>query len=318
MAFSQGAIAKKNGQVTVGTSAIPLTQAAAVSSSNTTFTHTTVVDGTVWTLSGVLVGDIAETSDGYLGQVTAVNDATDTVTVKGWTKEGSTPTATSTVVPTAGSTVRIHHILRAGMILIKAGQSNSGTVYVGTNSTAVNTDYPLVAGEPLIINPAMGEQWVDVMSLYILGSDSGQLVNWMIGGGVPNNQTLGGAVAGSYLRSDISTNYTSGTLTLADGTTILVKGTLQLADTNDSHAMSVVWNENDTANRVLNLLVGGADRSLTFGRNLATATTPLIATGTAIPATTPAQVGDIFIDTTNSKVYVADGTTNSNNWVLAN
>lgn len=45
---------------------------------------------------------------------------------------------------------------------------------------------------------------------------------------------------------------------------------------------------------------------------------PRIYTGTAAPATTPAKVGDLFIDTTNHKIYVADGTTNSSNWVAVN
>jgi len=39
-------------------------------------------------------------------------------------------------------------------------------------------------------------------------------------------------------------------------------------------------------------------------------------TGTAAPATTPAKVGDIFIDTSNKRIYVADGTASSANWQL--
>ena len=43
-----------------------------------------------------------------------------------------------------------------------------------------------------------------------------------------------------------------------------------------------------------------------------------IETGTASPTTTPTRKGDIFIDSTNHKVYISDGTTNSGNWLLIN
>lgn len=45
---------------------------------------------------------------------------------------------------------------------------------------------------------------------------------------------------------------------------------------------------------------------------------PGVTTGTDVPATTPIRVGDIYVDTTNHKVYVSDGTTNSSNWVVLN
>ena len=43
---------------------------------------------------------------------------------------------------------------------------------------------------------------------------------------------------------------------------------LKLYDTDKSHDLSIKWNENDTASRILNLLVGGGDRSLTLNENL--------------------------------------------------
>lgn len=45
---------------------------------------------------------------------------------------------------------------------------------------------------------------------------------------------------------------------------------------------------------------------------------PLISSGSGAPATTPAKIGNIYVDTTNHKVYISDGTTNSNNWLLIN
>lgn len=50
----------------------------------------------------------------------------------------------------------------------------------------------------------------------------------------------------------------------------------------------------------------------------AASTVPLISTGTAAPATTPGKIGDIFIDTTNKKLYFATGTSSSADWTIAN
>ena len=41
---------------------------------------------------------------------------------------------------------------------------------------------------------------------------------------------------------------------------------------------------------------------------------PHVSTGTAPPAVTPAKIGDIFIDTTNKRVYVAVGTSAAGDW----
>uniref|UniRef100_A0A6H1ZGW4 Uncharacterized protein n=1 Tax=viral metagenome TaxID=1070528 RepID=A0A6H1ZGW4_9ZZZZ len=42
---------------------------------------------------------------------------------------------------------------------------------------------------------------------------------------------------------------------------------MDLLDTNQTHALKVYWNENDTVARALALLVAGGDRSLTFNEN---------------------------------------------------
>ncbi len=54
------------------------------SSSNTTFTATTVVDGSTWDLSNVVVGMFAVASGGSKGTITAVDDANNTLTVDNW------------------------------------------------------------------------------------------------------------------------------------------------------------------------------------------------------------------------------------------
>jgi hypothetical protein len=43
-----------------------------------------------------------------------------------------------------------------------------------------------------------------------------------------------------------------------------------------------------------------------------------ITSGSGAPATTPAKIGDMYIDTSNRKLYFAVGTTNSADWEIAN
>lgn len=46
--------------------------------------------------------------------------------------------------------------------------------------------------------------------------------------------------------------------------------------------------------------------------------TPDITTGTAAPTTTPSRVGNIYVDTTNKKLYFAVGHSTSADWIIAN
>lgn len=45
---------------------------------------------------------------------------------------------------------------------------------------------------------------------------------------------------------------------------------------------------------------------------------PVITSGTTAPASTPSKVGNIYVDTTNKKLYFATGATNSSDWTIAN
>ena len=45
---------------------------------------------------------------------------------------------------------------------------------------------------------------------------------------------------------------------------------------------------------------------------------PRIYKGTAAPTTAPYRTGDIWIDTTNHKIYVSDGNDTSANWRVLN
>jgi hypothetical protein len=45
---------------------------------------------------------------------------------------------------------------------------------------------------------------------------------------------------------------------------------------------------------------------------------PAIVSGAGAPTMGPGKVGNVYIDTTNGKVYISTGSTNSGNWVKLN
>jgi len=82
-------------------------------------------------------------------------------------------------------------------------------------------------------------------------------------------------------------------LTLTAGNDPTMSGTfdvLKINDTNDSHALSLVWNENDTSNRTLNFLVAGGDRSITLNENL------VVGDGYDFTLTAEGAAGSIVLD----------------------
>jgi parallel beta-helix repeat protein len=60
------------------------------------------------------------------------------------------------------------------------------------------------------------------------------------------------------------------------GTGWLRGGSIFIEDTDNSNALNILWNEDDSADRILNLLVNGADRSLDLSGNLTVEATSLI------------------------------------------
>jgi len=84
---------------------------------------------------------------------------------------------------------------------------------------------------------------------------------------------------------------------LTDGS--LVMASVKLFDTNASNTLEIKWNENDTGDRILNLLVGGGDRSLTLNENFT------IGDGTNITITGVTAARTI---TLNENFTIGDGT----------
>ena len=175
---------RQSGEQTVTTTPIPLTQIVA-SSANTTFTDTSVVDGSAWTLSDVHVGEMAISSDGYIGLINSVDDGNDTVGVKWWVDpRGKKGGRGSGVKPTDTSTVSIQRVSWSRLLTITAGAGNNAVVYVGRDGNARATDYPLQAGESLPMEEPGG---IDITNVYVLAASGSQTVAWILGTVSPGN-----------------------------------------------------------------------------------------------------------------------------------
>jgi hypothetical protein len=123
-----------------------------------------------------------------------------------------------------------------------------------------------------------------------------------------------------------ATTNTSGTF--ADRMHLNANGNLYIGGTNSANAYRLNVNGNAAISSLstvgtapsttgtTNIAIVDANGMLSFGQT--TTATPTISTGTAAPTTTPAKVGDIYVDTTNKKLYFAAGISSSSDWIIAN
>ena len=66
------------------------------------------------------------------------------------------------------------------------------------------------------------------------------------------------------------------------------------------------------------LVKNGSNELRVIGYSDVFSATPSITSGTAAPSSTPAKVGDIYVDITNKKLYFSTGTSSSLDWTIAN
>jgi hypothetical protein len=119
-----------------------------------------------------------------------------------------------------------------------------------------------------------------------------------------NDLLIGGtstASASIALQADTGAITASGNITSGGAVT---GDSVYVRDTNQSHALNIRWNEDDTANRILNLLVSGADRSLTLGADVAISQ-PLTVNGNF--GTTITSEGQANTITFNEAFTIGDG-----------
>jgi len=174
---------RQTGQLSVSTTALPATQiVAAAGVDSPTYTATAVVNDNAIDLSGVSVGDVIVTDDGYKGLIKAVNDGADTLTLDNaiaWMDpNGKQGRLGSDVKPTDGQGFSVQRISLVQYITIGADSGNSDVVYVGRDGNARTTDYPLQPGETVGLSDLA---WVDVTRLFVLAASGTQTVNWILG-----------------------------------------------------------------------------------------------------------------------------------------
>lgn len=87
------------------------------------------------------------------------------------------------------------------------------------------------------------------------------------GSGIATDVAMSGDIA---IDNTGNTEIQSGTVgnTEIDNTADIEVNTIAINDSDDSHQLKFVWNENDTGDRTLNYLVNGADRSVSLKGNL--------------------------------------------------
>jgi hypothetical protein len=85
---------------------------------------------------------------------------------------------------------------------------------------------------------------------------------------------------------------------------------LKLYDTDKTHTLSIKWNEDDSGDRVLNLLVAGGDRSLTLNENLT------IGDGGNVTITAEDAAGSITLDNASLEVEDTVGSGNTIKFVI--
>ena len=96
----------------------------------------------------------------------------------------------------------------------------------------------------------------------------------------------------------MTTGIKNGTFT-ADS--VRTTGALKIQDTDDSNTLNLVWNEDDSSDRVLNLLLNAASRSLTLNSDIS------ITYGTFTPALTSTGGGETVTYDTRFGYYVKVG-----------
>lgn len=169
---------RKSGTTSFSTTATPLTKIGDTSSANTTYTSTTVTDGSAWDLSAVSEQDIVVTEDGYKGRITAVDDGNDVLTVKEWlSPEGKQGAG---VNPTDGQTATIHRIDNCSVMIAQADIANTDVVRIGLDGNARSDDFPLQAGMTVYLTPYCTAPNVDITKVYVLADSGNQSVAWIV------------------------------------------------------------------------------------------------------------------------------------------
>ena len=113
-----------------------------------------------------------------------------------------------------------------------------------------------------------------------------------------------------------STN--EGVVSTTDYSLFAMNGSLSVSD----DLPGEVHIDSTTTNSTPVILEQGSGISLTAriedNAVVVTSLAPVITSGDGAPSSTPGKIGDIYVDTTNHKLYFAEGSDSSADWILAN
>jgi hypothetical protein len=184
-------VGPRQGRTAVNTTAKPITQVGEVSSGNTTFSKTSVVDGSAWDLSDVQAGYVMKTSDGFLAMISSVDDANDTLNCQqGWVAPGGrSGRGLAALIPGDGATVRVHKMAACGSLLIDALDENTVDIYLGFSSSvsynpaSADVGHEIAAtasqgNHRLVIEPQMTDE-LDLTEVWVICNGSSQYVCWI-------------------------------------------------------------------------------------------------------------------------------------------
>jgi hypothetical protein len=174
---------------TVTQTASPITKIGVSSTgATTTYTGNTVVDATAWDLSAITANEIAlgvyvKTGDGCMGVVSAVDNVTDTVTVKNWIRPDFSDVAEgASAKPADGNACTLYKALIADGIVLTAIEANSVNVFAGFNSALPSDgtdgdEVSCTAGNP---NSLRIYKWknMDLTKLYVISASSSPKISW--------------------------------------------------------------------------------------------------------------------------------------------
>lgn len=172
---------RKTGELSVSTTALPITQivASATGVDAPAYTTTTVVNDNAIDLSNVAANDHVVTADGYKGKIKTIDDGNDTLTVEYW--QGPDGKERGNTKPTDGQQFSVQRIIMAKTFGLTADVDNTDVVYVGRHGTtrsADSSDLALQPGQSVGFSDPRG---VDTTEIYVLAASGTQSVQWIVG-----------------------------------------------------------------------------------------------------------------------------------------
>jgi hypothetical protein len=117
------------------------------SSTGTTYTSRGVSDSGAWNLGDAVKGDLAITSEAFMGRVLTVDVPGKSITVDAWHKPTSLA-GLAAELPTDGTQLTLHKIVACRRVLMMSDVDNDNTIYIGTYDSVTPDDGHPFSNDP--------------------------------------------------------------------------------------------------------------------------------------------------------------------------